>query len=83
MLYTIMMISTDTRKEVPIAHMVIGRTEAQDIADFLDFVRKEEPDFYPELLAIDKCDMEAKDLHLFLSFCPSNTQVCSCIQLHV
>eukprot|EP00808_Paulinella_micropora_P002980 g12113.t1 len=57
----------DTRKGVPVTHMVIGRTEAQDIVDFLDFVRKEEPDFYPELLVIDKCDMhmEAKDAEMF------------------
>eukprot|EP00808_Paulinella_micropora_P014170 g76205.t1 len=55
----------DTRKGVPVTHMVIGRTEAQDIAYFLDFVRKEEPDFYPELLVIDKSDMEAKGAKMF------------------
>eukprot|EP00808_Paulinella_micropora_P016741 g83097.t1 len=64
-LYSLIMVSESCKKGVPIAHMVIGRMEAQVITVFLNFVRSIVPDWTPSFMIIDKSITEAKGIKLF------------------
>jgi hypothetical protein len=64
-LITAMVINPVTMRGIPIAHMVLGRSVAADLRDFLIFILAQRPSWKPQLFLIDKDLTEFNGINLF------------------